>query len=278
MEPLNKYTNDLTGRVFNRLRVIVFAGYFLHSSKSKKKEARWFAECSCDKSILVSSSSLMSGNTKSCGCHKRELALSDITGQRFGRLTVLREVNNSKYKSNIAMWECLCDCGNIVATQGTALRNGHTKSCGCFRLDMASENAIIHGGSYTRLYQTWADMKSRCNNPNHKSYINYGGRGISYAKEWEDFEVFKEYALVNGYCDDLTIERIDVNEGYFPGNITFILVNKQPMNRRNSINITYNGETKTLGEWSFKFGINRGAAWYRYMKGCAFEEIFNLNY
>lgn len=273
---LNRCTKDLTGKVFNRLKVISFAGYFPHSPNSKKKEARWFAECSCDKSILVSGDSLTSGNTKSCGCHRRELAVSDITGQKFGRLVVIREVDNSQYKSNSAMWECKCDCGNVIVTQGSALRNGHTKSCGCFRLDMASDNAIIHGGSYTRLYQTWSDMKTRCNNPNNKSYKNYGGRGISYAKEWEDFEVFREYSLSIGYNDSLTIERIDVNRGYEPGNITFIPVSKQPLNRRSSIKITHNGVTKTLGEWASDFKINRGTAWFRYMKGYPFDRIFEI--
>lgn len=271
---LNKQTKDLTGKIFNRLRVISFAGYFPHSSKTKKKEARWFAECSCDKSILVSSCSLTSGNTKSCGCHKKEQSVIDITGQKFGRLTVLREVSNSTYKHRSAMWECLCDCGKVIVTQGAALRNGHTKSCGCYIIDRNKELFTTHGESGTRLYQTWADMKSRCNNPSHKSYMNYGGRGIGYYHEWDDFEKFRDYALTHGYSDDLTIERADVNKGYEPGNITFIPVEEQPLNRRNSIYLTHNGVTKTLGQWASEFGINRGTAWFRYMDGLPFEHIF----
>lgn len=276
MISLNKHTKNLTGKVFNRLKVISFAGYFPHSSKSKKNEACWFAECSCDKTILVAGHSLVGGNTTSCGCHKREQALIDMAGQKFGRLTVIREVDNSQYRSNAAMWECRCDCGNTIVVKGVSLRTGHTKSCGCYGIDKIREFATKHGESGTRLYQTWADMKIRCNNPNHKSYSNYGGRGISYYSDWESFEEFRDYAIDNGYDDNLTIERIDVNVGYFPGNITFVPLGDQPSNRRNSIHITHNGVTKTLGQWASDFGINRGTAWFRYMKGYPFEAIFEV--
>ena len=273
---LHKNTKDLTGHTFHRLTVIGLAGYFPHSPKSNKKEANWFAECSCDKTIVVPGHSLKSGNTKSCGCHKKEVLTPDMTGQRFGRLVALREVDNSAYKSNASMWECRCDCGNVIVTQGSALRSGHTKSCGCLYIELASERATKHGMSHDRLYQTWADMKQRCSNPRCASYSNYGGRGVSYAEDWNNFETFREYALSVGYDDTLTIERIDVNGNYEPGNVKFIPLKEQIRNKRNSIHLTYQGETKTLGEWAAQFGVNRGAAWYRYKDNCTFEEIFDI--
>ena len=271
---LHKNTKDLTGQKFNRLMVLGLAGYFPHSPKSKKFEATWFAECECNKSILVPGHSLVSGNTKSCGCHKKAVSTPDMTNQRFGRLLVIREVDNSNFKARFAMWECLCDCGNIIITQGSALRSGHTTSCGCYKNDLSKERATKHGYSQDRLYQTWADMKTRCNNPNHKSFHHYGGRGISYFQEWNEFEPFRVYALSIGYDDSLTIERIDVNGNYAPGNIKFIPLNEQIRNRRNSIRLTYKGVTKTLGEWASICGINRGTAWTEYKQGFSFEQIF----
>ena len=270
---LHKNTKDLTGQTFNRLTVLGLAGYFPHSPKSNKKEANWFAECSCNKTIMVPGHSLKSGNTKSCGCHKKEVLTPDMTGLKFGRLKVLREVSRDTRGSS---WECQCDCGNITITQGSALRSGHTTSCGCFIRDSLRERAVIHGKSHDRLYQTWADMKTRCNNPNHKSYLHYGGRGITYASEWNDFQVFYDFATTHGYDDSLTIDRIDVNKGYFPDNVKFVSLQEQTRNKRNSIHLTYQGETKTLGEWAAQFGVNRGAAWYRYKDNCTFEEIFDI--
>ena len=273
---LHKNTKDLTGQTFNRLTVLGLAGYFPHSPNSKKLEARWFAQCSCDKSILVSGDSLKSGNTKSCGCHKKDILTPDITGQRFGRLTVIKEADNRHYARRNSYWECLCDCGNTIVIQGGALRSGHTRSCGCLVKELLAERATTHGMSYDRLYQTWADMKQRCSNPRCKSYPDYGGRGISYADEWNNFEVFREYALSVGYDDTLTIERIDVNGNYEPGNVKFIPLKEQIRNKRNSIHLTYKGIEKTLGEWAGQFGVNRGTAWFRYKDNLSFEEIFNI--
>lgn len=155
--------------------------------------------------------------------------LIDLTGQRFGRLTVVERVENDR--SNQAHWMCRCDCGNVVVIRGDHLRNGRTKSCGCLNRD----NKRIHGEHGTRLYNIWNNMKLRCYHPSSINFKHYGARGITICPEWlNDFKVFQHWALSHGYCDDLTIDRIDVNGNYEPVNCRWVTMKEQRRNRRDS--------------------------------------------
>ena len=137
----------------------------------------------------------------------------DLTGQRFGRLTVLERAGTDSRRE--AVWRCICTCGNEIYVQGHHLRCGNTQSCGCLRVDTAT----THGESRSRLYHIWFGMKTRCYNPNTKDFKNYGGRGITVCPEWlYDFPAFQKWAIANGYRDDLTIDRIDNDKGYSPDN------------------------------------------------------------
>lgn len=136
----------------------------------------------------------------------------DLTGQRFGRFTVTsRKENDSK---NRIQWLCRCDCGNERIIKGCDLRSGNTRSCGCLSLDLHT----LHGGSYTRLYNIWEGMKRRCQNPNSESYVWYGAKGITVCEEWQQYKPFEQWALTNGYADELSIDRIDNDKGYCPDN------------------------------------------------------------
>ena len=150
------------------------------------------------------------------------MAFVDLTGQRFGRLTVIRRDGTDNSKKN-AMWLCLCDCGKTARTTSTRLRNGHTQSCGCFALERMLEGgektrfATTHGKSRTRVYHIRYGMLVRCYNTKEKKYPLYGGRGITVCDEWKNnFSAFYEWAMANGYRDDLTIDRIDNDKGYCP--------------------------------------------------------------
>lgn len=177
--------------------------------------------------------------------------LIDITGNKYNKLTVVKRVNKPNEKSVI--WECLCDCGNTTYVRGKNLKNGAVKSCGC--LLKSNKSSIRHNMSKTRLYRTWANIKGRCYIPSCKAYKNYGLRGITMCDEWKNsFESFMEWALNNGYNDTLSIERIDVNKGYYPDNCTWIPLNEQQKNRTINLNINYNGETKILAEWCRELG------------------------
>ena len=183
----------------------------------------------------------------------------DITGQKFHRLQVIGFAGIGK--ENRAMWECQCECGNIVIVAGKNLRNGSTKSCGCYNIDaIKARNTIVHGThleTHTKLFHVWSGMLSRCNNPNFISYKHYGGKGIRVCKEWEkDFAKFKEWAIANGYQEDLTIDRIDYNGNYEPSNCRWCTLKEQARNRSSNKLITYNGETHCLADWADILGMN----------------------
>ena len=188
--------------------------------------------------------------------------LIDLTGNRYGRLTVLKRSENDVSANGIQhrRWLCRCDCGNEVIINGGYLKSGDTKSCGCLRVYNGVRNPNYkHGASvkqHSRLYKVWSNMKQRCNNPLNSHYQNYGGRGINVCDEWQsDFSVFAKWANDNGYTEDLTIDRIDVNKGYSPENCRFTSIGVQANNTTRNHYIEYNGQTKTMSEWASEFGI-----------------------
>ena len=168
------------------------------------------------------------------------MKLIDLTGQKFHHLTVLRRSENNT-NGGKPKWVCQCDCGNIVEVGGCELKNGNTKSCGCWNVISARQRFTTHGLSKTRLYRIWCRMKDRCYNPNDKRYNDYGGRGIRVCDEWlNDFMAFREWALENGYDENApfgqcTLDRANNNEGYFPFNCVWSTIAQQNRNKRNIV-------------------------------------------
>jgi hypothetical protein len=238
---------DLVGRQFGELTVIA-----LSPLKTKHRGSKWLCRCSCGIEKVIAGGSLTSGNTKSCGNHPM---FKDITGEKFGRLTVIKKSHQDKW--GVWHWLCKCDCGNEISPSGTNLRAGKAPSCGCSKIEKNRECSTKHNLSRSRIYQTHTDMLQRCNNPNKRCYKYYGGRGIKVCKEWETFEGFWEWAQHSGYTNDLTIERINVDGNYCPENCTWIPLSQQSINTRATEYITYNNKTLTLQEWSKETGINR---------------------
>lgn len=141
--------------------------------------------------------------------------LRDLTGEVFGRLTVIKRADNVIAYNGVqeVMWHCVCSCGKSTISRGKTLKSGYAESCGCLRREITSKNTTTHGKTGLRYYRIWKGMKRRCDNKNDVSYPNYGGRGIKYEPKWSTFEGFWE-DMEEGYENPLTLERLDVNGDY----------------------------------------------------------------
>lgn len=172
----------------------------------------------------------------------------EYVGKKFGKLTVM-EINHIKQgKYNRWVWKCRCDCGNVGEYRSDYIVKGHTKSCGC----VVRENKpnYKHGGSGTRLFIIWVDMRSRCglSGSGGAFYYRYGGRGITVCEEWNDYTKFAKWALENGYSDELTLERIDNDGNYCPENCTWADRKRQARNRRTTLVVNYHGKDMSLAD------------------------------
>lgn len=199
------------------------------------------------------------------------MKLIDLTGQKFGLLTVLERGKNSK--DGHVRWNCVCDCGKVkdIPVSAHDLKSGAVISCGCIHLKSITK----HGHSHERIFYTWHDMIRRCENPHSSNYCNYGGRGISVCEEWHDFMVFRDWALKNGYADNLSIDRIDCNKGYYPENCRFANTREQANNRRNNTRIVINNEAHTLAEWARIANINYSTLRLRYQRGISGKDLLS---
>lgn len=187
-------------------------------------------------------------------------------GERYGRLTVtgfagFREHEKSARRS---VWNCMCDCGKAHSVTAKALVAGVSLSCGCYQKEQVSKSARTHGRSKTNLYKCWSAMKRRCHNPSDAQYENYGARGIAVCDEWRtSFEAFAAY--IGEIPAGLSIDRINNDKGYEPGNVRLATASQQLNNRRTNVRMTHNGETLTLTEWSVKLGIGKNTLRQRYI-------------
>lgn len=154
----------------------------------------------------------------------------DLTNQRFGRLVVVSRAEN---KGKQTRWNCVCDCGNTTISNSYELRVGKVISCGCYHREQCGNEHRTHGMSKTRLYRIFYKMHERCYKPTNDNYKYYGGLGVKICDEWvNDFPAFKNWSLMNGYKEDLTIDRIDPSKDYEPNNCRWITIQEQQKNRR----------------------------------------------
>jgi hypothetical protein len=197
----------------------------------------------------------------------------DITGQRFGKLTAIKEHHQGI--QGRWHWLCKCDCGNKVIILGINLRNGNTKSCGCLKSEITAKrnkDNSTHNLSKHTLYIVHRNMMQRCYNNSNTRYLDYGGRGITVYQEWHDLPSFYTWALTSGYEEHLTIDRIDNNGNYCPENCRWVTQQENQNNKRTNKYITYNGRVHTISEWSRILKIAYCTLYYRLSSNWTIEE------
>lgn len=165
----------------------------------------------------------------------------NLTGIKFGYLTVISIADKPNgLKSRGSYWNCICKCGNHKIVKGYSLTSGHTKSCGCYK-----EGRYAHGMSDTKLYGVWCAMKHRCANAKDRSYYLYGGKGVKVCDNWiNNFKNFFTWSIKNGYCEGLTVERLNSNGNYVPENCKW--ADRTEQNNNTNRNVFVDG--KTIGQ------------------------------
>ena len=198
---------------------------------------------------------------------KKYMKKEDYIGKKYGLLTVL-EFDHYGRKSQAYM-KCKCECGNTAIVPIAGLKSGNNKSCGCLHAEVKRnivrnrKDQTTHGEAHIRLYRIWAHMKSRCNANGKSNGKRYADRGIKVCKEWQEYANFREWALSNGYDDNLSIDRIDVNGNYEPSNCRWASAKQQGRNRENTLYVDYHGEKMTLKDACEIAGIAYQTAYKR---------------
>lgn len=241
---------DLVGKRFGRLTVI-------ERAPNKGSKTMWLCKCDCGNTKSIKTYSLTSGVTKSCGCYQSEYQTDNLMGQKFGRLTVIeRTAPPSKSKSeHHAYWLCECDCGEFHVARGSDLKSGQITSCGCYSVERSTK----HGLRNDPIYSRWSTIKARCYNPNNPKFPDYGGRGITMCDRWRDnVETFYEdLSKLPHYGEQgYSVNRIDNDGNYEPGNVEWSTDKGQANNKRNNHLLTYNGKTQTIAQWADEIGMN----------------------
>ena len=196
----------------------------------------------------------------------------DITGERFGRLAVVRLAEK---RGRVVQWLCVCDCGKERVVSIYNLLSGNTKSCGCFQRDVAREIFWVkktHGMERHYLYPTWRNMLARCYDTRCKAYPDYGGRGIAVCARWHDIALFVKD--VHPRPEDTSLDRIDNDGDYTVSNCRWATRTMQARNKRNNRVLTYKGVTKLFIEWIDELDMSPSTLWRRLDKGWPVEKAF----
>lgn len=277
---------DLTGQKIGKLTVIKKGKGRL--TKGGQYKTTWICKCDCGNYSEVDGEKLRTRHTLSCGCNKkksRSKYFTDLTGQRFGRLTVVRFIKPEEREAKQYNWWCKCDCGKEIKACAYKLKKGLQKSCGCLKEEMKpmiGEKSKKYKYSNKRLYSIWKGMVNRCYDKRNIRYKDYGGRGIRVCSEWkESYDSFAKWAIENYYSPNaehgmFTIERKDIDGDYCPENCCWITNKEQQKNKRTTVYLEHNGEEKSVVEWSELLNIPYNKLYYNCVtRDRKIEELLN---
>jgi hypothetical protein len=194
--------------------------------------------------------------------------LVDLAGEKFGNLTV---IHRAESRNGDTYWVCRCSCGKETEVRADHLKSRKICSCGCLTGELIAKKKITHGMRETRLYGIWNSMIQRCENEKSTEAYLYRDRGITVCPEWHRFEVFRDWALANGYADSLTIDRKNNNGNYEPNNCRWATLIEQANNKRTNRRVEYKNEIKTLAQWAREYEIDYRKLWLRLKRGWDFE-------
>jgi hypothetical protein len=182
----------------------------------------------------------------------------DLTGQRFGRWSVIeRAANDTGWRPT---WLCRCDCGTERVVDSHNLKKGGSQSCGCIATEKTSKRSRTHGMSHTTVHIRWMSMIQRCTNPLEAAYPNYGGRGITVCDEWSnEFQAFYDHVSTLPHFGEKgrSLDRIDNDGNYEPGNVRWATRPEQQRNTSRNVLITFNDKTLCLTDWANEIGLPR---------------------
>jgi len=195
--------------------------------------------------------------------------MSDLISRQFGRLTVVgfEGIHTTPCGTKRKMWRCKCECGNESIVAENNLKNGSTKSCGCWKYGKIKEHNTLHGGVHDRLYGIWKSMKRRCYSNKDSHYASYGGKGIQVCDEWKDYANFKEWAYKNGYDEtaeygECTLDRINNDGNYEPSNCRWVSRIVQANNTSRNRYVEFQGKRLTIAEFARAMNIDSNHARY----------------
>lgn len=191
-------------------------------------------------------------------------------GARFTRLIVLESFPSPSHPKKLTVCKVRCDCGKEFVAPAYSLRNNHTKSCGCLHTDRLRDRITTHGQSRSPLYRVWIAMVRRCHCPNDNGFQYYGGRGIEVCKEWRE-SVEQFFADMGPRPAGSSIDRINNDGHYEPGNCRWATTKEQSRNRRNNRFLTIRGRTLTIADWVSESGVDRGTVFFRLKRGWSAE-------
>lgn len=198
----------------------------------------------------------------------------DLSGKKYNRLTVIKF---DYRKGTDYFWICRCECGNVKSIKSNAFKSGGTKSCGCYSIEVRKLIGTTHGeANNSKEYRTWLAIKRRCLDKNDNRYNDYGGRGIQICEEWA--YSYQNFLLGVGRAPskEHSIDRIDVNGHYEPGNCRWATRIEQQNNMRSNRIITHDGESKTLAQWCRHLGLRYGTVSTRIKRGWEIKRAFEI--